>query len=120
MEDYEIARVFLEPFSISFGVLGLITMVCMLVLNMKRNQPLFIDFHKIGMRRKHILQVALWYTFFLVAGIFLFSIWGMWYVYMILSEVEELEKLLLSHSTIVSEEKLFSMYMYLSYLLKKA
>lgn len=53
-------------------------------------------------------------------GIFLFSIWCMWYVYMILSEVEELEKLLLSHSTIVSEEKLFSMYMYLSYLLKKA
>ena len=26
-------------------------------------------------------------------GIFLFSIWCMWYVYMILSEVEELEKL---------------------------
>ena len=26
-------------------------------------------------------------------GIFLFPIWCMWYVYMILSEVEELEKL---------------------------
>ncbi|MBQ7307482.1 MAG: hypothetical protein IJW82_03040 [Clostridia bacterium] len=74
LEDYDMTRSLLEPFLISFGVLGIITMVCMLVLNIKRHQPLFVDFHKIGMRKKHILQVSLWYTLFLVAGVFIFSI----------------------------------------------
>ena len=74
LEEYNQIKIILEPFLLSFGVLGVITMVCMLVLNIKRHQPLFVDFYKIGMRKKHILQVALWYTLFLVAGIFIFSI----------------------------------------------
>lgn len=80
------------------GILGLISMTCMLILNIYENENCFYTYKKLGLQKKHLILICLMYLLIIFLFLTVFSIIS-FYVWKILNEF--IAKVLLNYKNLL-------------------